>query len=464
METLMIGMVAITVIVSLRDWRQGIYLAVVIDAFRDVIRKMAAEQPVWISQAIIIVWAAIFVSCVSQQIQTRRDFWRTFPRLKQAAVLLFIALVPGAVMSLLLYRNGWILVAIGGVSYLGPLAGAFIGVCLANNPGHVYRFMKIFVILNSVVLVGGIAEWSQWGWPGLGGLLGHDWIRHMPGVLVRLVSGFYRSPDIAGFHAAHVVIFSCLLVLPTRKGGGIKPLWFFSALWGLFALILTGRRKMFALPVAFLIVWAIVEVTRRQRNTKSQLLFIGVSYALFAAGAFYLIQGDDELADHQIYLATTIFDVAPNLYNHAFQGSITTLSQSGVLGSGLGIATQGAQYSGVSRSKAWQEDGVSRIFKELGLVGAVFLAIAILMIFRELRRALRFRMQWSARNSLQNGGVAIAAANLACFVMSHQHISGDPANGILPLLFFGGVWGHVVAEQRQARGHAATIAREPNGG
>ncbi len=184
---------------------------------------------------------------------------------------------------------------------------------------------------------------------------------------------------------------------------------------------------------------------------------MGLALLIASGATFYFVDENSDLDHHQIYLSTTIYDIVPKLYEHSFQGSIVTINQSGLLGSGLGVVTQGAQYAGVDRTKAWQEDGVSRLFKELGVVGVFFFVFAGIQYAREAVRAFGMKIKEQVRVILQNAGIAIFIANAACFAVSHQHISGDAANGILPLLFLGGLFGHILGEQRTARRAVQTM-------
>jgi hypothetical protein len=449
MTMLMVGLLVVCSLVALANWRHGIFLSVIVDALRDPIRKLTPDQPVWMSQGIVLVWAVILFSCLTRNGRTFRDIRVMFPRLRDGAIFFITALIPGAILSFILYQNGWFLVLIGGMSYVGPLLGLYVGICFAENTRDIVRLMQMYVVINSVVLVGSLAEQLGWDWPGLGGLLGMVWIRHMPGVLVRMVSGFYRSPDIAGLHAAHVVVFSILLAIPKSRRDMLRPHWFVSAIWGIFTLFVAGRRKMFAIPVVFLLVWVYFEFSRRQRSSKNLLAFISLAVVVVGGGMIYFVQGDEQLEHHQVYMSTTIFEMAPKFYDNSLMSSVVTVSQSGILGSGLGVATQGAQYAGVERTQVWQEDGLSRLFKELGVPGVFLLIVAAVQFFRSLRQAFKIPLQDPARVLLQNAGISIFLANLACFVVSHQHISGDVTNGIMPLLFLGSVFGHVIGNERR---------------
>ncbi len=265
----MLGLLTLCAGAAFVNWRHAIFLTIVLDAVRDPLRKVTPDQPVWMSQAISIVWVLIFINCLTQGYQILPAIRRTFPRTREGTFFLIMALIPGAILSMFLYRNGWILVVIGALSYLGPLLGLVIGVSFADRESDIYRFMRIYVLVNSVVLVGSIAEHSGWNWPGLGGLIGFEWIRHMPGVLVRMVSGFFRSPDIAGFHAAHVVVFALILSLPRSKRDNPRLYWLAPGLFALYTLFLAGRRKMFSIPVIFLVVWILLDLLRRKQGARN---------------------------------------------------------------------------------------------------------------------------------------------------------------------------------------------------
>ena len=123
MTMLMVGLLVVCSLVALTNWRHGIFLSVIVDALRDPIRKLTPDQPVWMSQGIVLVWAVILFSCLTGNGRTFRDIRVMFPRLRDGAIFFITALIPGAILSFILYQNGWFLVLIGGMSYVGPLLG-----------------------------------------------------------------------------------------------------------------------------------------------------------------------------------------------------------------------------------------------------------------------------------------------------------------------------------------------------
>ena len=432
--------------IAIVNWRTGILLAILIDAVCDPIRKLTPDEPLWVSHIVVGTWGCILFAALSRKKSIRKQFRRMFPGVAKAGVVMTFALLPAAGLSFLMYENGWFLVLIGTVSYVTPLLGILVGAQYARNPADLRRFMVVYTVANGVMLSGCLAEQFHWSWPALGGLANMEWIRHMPGVLVRLISGFYRSPDMAGFHAAHVGIFSFILAAPRRSGDTPKLQWIAVMMLALFCLFLTGRRKMFGLPAVFFLAWLVVTRLRKgkQSGLGSAYLILGVTmFVAVTIGFTLFISNDVSYEDHGIYLATTVMDTAPKLFD-SVQSVVGTVAQSGVLGSGLGVATQGNKYAGLEHTRAWQEDGTSRLFKELGVPGVLLFFIAVTLILNEAGRSLRFALPSAERDLLRTVGLAIFAANAAGYVISHQHISGSVPNAIMPILFLGMALGQVV--------------------
>ena len=447
MEMVLIGMVAVCCMLAMSNWRHAMYLGVVIDVLRDPIRKVTPYEPAWMTQAMVPVWLAILVGCLAQQPSVIRRIKKIFPGVKSGTVLLFLSLTPGALMSLLLYQNGWFLAGIGGLSYAGPLAGLFIGACLASSIQGVSRFLRVFVVVNTIAMIGTPAEYFHLDWSGLGGMQGFEWIRHIPGVQVRMISGFFRSPDIAGFHAANVLIFCFILAIPKFRGDVIRPGWLIPALYATYVMFLAGRRKMFVIPILFVLIFWGFSSLKKRKNAGKSVHFLGVLLLVVAAAIVYGLWSQSEHDDYTEYYATIVTDAVPKFYDSAFGSSVETVRQSGIMGSGLGVASQGAQYAGVDRSRVWQEDGASRLFKELGVIGVLIFFAALLALIGEFRKAIRRPATDPVRSFFQFAGIAVFAGNAGSFMISHQHISGDAANGLLALLFLGGVLGHAINDQ-----------------
>lgn len=455
--------VAIGALVAVTDWRVGLPIAIVLDCLRDPVRKLTEGEPTLVTYCVSVVWAASFVGLFFGSEGGLRQIRTRFPWVERVITWYVLGLLPGAVLSLALYQNGILLAALGFISYAAPLLGIGLGIALAFQLKHLRHLLQIYVVVNCIAFIGSIAEWLQWDWPALGGLAGFEWIRHIPGVIVRLISGFFRSPDIAGFHAANAMMVSAILLLNRGDKPGLRrrinPLWLTTAIWSFVPLLLCGRRKMLIMPVIFVAAYLLYIQLAARRN----LVQVGsYLFLIVAIGAIpLLIYRDQEaIADHQAYYATTISDVAPRLRDNVAMGIVETLRQSGLMGSGLGVATQGAQHFAVEeRQDAWQEDGITRLFKELGVPGVVLVLIALAVLLSNCRRMIR-RQTYLPLIELQAMFFALLMANFASFVASHQHFSGDPPNALWVLLFAGVFIGTLGMGASPPRRSSPTFARD----
>jgi hypothetical protein len=421
-------------LIAITNWKAGLYAAVVLDILRDPVRKLLEGHHPWITVSVAVVWLGIFLGAVQQNRREVLAMLRIFPKLRSAANLLVVALIPGAMLSIISYPGGYQLALIGGASYLAPLLGFAIGFALAGDRQFLYRWITFYTIANSIAMLSVLAEYWQFDWPVLGGM-DFEWIRHQPGVIIRLIAGIYRSPDIMGIHAAHVCMFSALLVLQPR--GRHRWFWIVLAAWGVVCLLLGGRRKSIGMPVVFAATYYLLGMWLKAADPRrlAQLATVGT---LVLGLALMLAREADVSSEYGEY-ATTLFTEGAQRSNEMIVGSsVVTLRQSGILGSGLGTATQGRQHlQDVSQSGAWQEDGGSRLFKELGVPGILLAAVAALLFLHCFRTTLKVMPLHHPLQVLQIGITAVVLANLASFAISHQQYSGDPSTGMMVCMFVG---------------------------
>lgn len=433
------GLLGLACLISLGNWRAGIYAAILLDFVRDPVRKLDPDEPVLVTVSLLGLWGVITLSAWNQEHWRVREFLRDNPRVFAAFQWLVIAILPGIVMSMLLYSQGYLLVALGTVSYLAPSAGVVIGLLYAQHPQEITRLLRFYCLVNGIALTGVIAEYVGMNWSALGGMRGMQWIRYSGGDTVNLVAGFYRSPDIMGLHAAQLVMFSMVLTAQSRRGW--SPGWLLLAAFGSLCLLLSGRRKMLGMPLVFIAVFAALCHWRGMR--RFHYIAVPIAALGVAAGGIYLVATEEFVADEYTNFAGTLVTEGATRSQEIWGGSIaSTLNQSGVMGAGIGSATQGAYHVRGSAPRergqgGWQEDGVSRLFLELGVPGVIFVLASGLTLLGALRDAI-FQID---RNSplayLQLMLLAVVAGNLASFAISHQHYSGDPPSALIVLMVLG---------------------------
>ena len=303
METIYYALVAVAFFLALSNWRAGLYACVFFDGLRDPIRKLCADQPVTITVAPVVIWLGIFL-CILSSHRHELLAWlrRDAPKLRVAIQCLVIALIPGAAISIAFYYNGYLLAAIGAVSYLAPLMGLAIGFVFARGEHDVKRLMACYAVVNSIMLIGATLEYGGSNMPGLGGM-SMDWIRQMHGLHVDLIAGFYRSPDILGLHAAHVVVFSAVLALRAKGPGRLG--WSTLAIWGGTCLLLAGRRKMIAIPFFFVACYLILSLWRGFQVSRGAAILVGFA-TLVTAATLGLMREADVSSEYTDYASTLI--------------------------------------------------------------------------------------------------------------------------------------------------------------
>ncbi len=437
MEYIYYALVAIVFVISFSNWRTGIFLCIALDALRDPVRKISEDQSILITVVGLLPWLAVFISVLhAQQLRPEIGIFRSYPNLRNAFSLFMAALIPAAVLSCILYAGGWKLAAIGTVSYVTPLFGIAVGFLFLDSEKRILQLLAVYVVVNSLMLVGTPLEYFDFDIPGLGGL-NFEWIRYRQGYTVDLISGFYRSPDIMGLHAANTVMFAMILALRAKPDSRLG--WIALIILAAACLLLCGRRKMIGIPIVFLVSTQLLSHFLGARRSSKRMLALGLIILVGFAG--FSATTEEEFAVEYTTYASTMFTEGPERANTLIVGStLDTVHQSGILGAGLGTGTQGSSYANVQRtygSRGWQEDGVSRLVLEFGIPGAILLFFAGIAVLRTVIRSLRLIPPEHSLQLLQIGLLSVVLANAASFAISHQQFSGDPVSALLVLILLG---------------------------
>lgn len=425
LESIWYVFVAVVCLVSVSNWRAGVFAIIVLDVLRDPIRKMESGNPVWITVSVNAVWAAVFVGAASNNKALRRLLYER-PRLRAVLHLLFISLTPGAMLSVFFYNQGWLIAAVGAISYIAPLIGIPIGFAFAANPQSVFRLLKFYCVVNSLALGTVFLEYYGVKHEVLGGM-NMEWIRHQHGYVVNLIAGVYRSPDVMGLHAAFVASFIGILLI--SRSQSFRLAWIGVAVFAGLCLLISGRRKMIGIPFAF--AAAVLILSSFRRSGSASRMRVSVSIVLLIAAAVLFGSRELEVGVEYVDYASTLFTQGAARANDLIGGSvISTLAQSGVLGKGLGTATQGRYHVSGNTGRSWQEDGISRLFAELGIPGLFFVAAAVFVFLGQLSRVWHDVLSPSEAERLMVGMLAFVFANLASFAISHQVYTGDPCSAL----------------------------------
>jgi hypothetical protein len=429
-------LIAIACVIAVTDARKAVFLGILIDALRDPVRKLIPGKPVAVTLAGAGFWVVLVVVLAASRRKDLKSLFRTYPGLRSAFILLMLALFPAAGVAVISYTRGWMLAGIGATSYVIPAIGVLCGYSLLREEREIIRLMRWYIIVNTIMLMSVPMEYFVFDVPALGGI-DFEWIRYREGYTVDLMCGWYRSPDIMGLHAAHVMMFG--LLLASRPQQNLSPGWLLPVLWAGFCVLLSGRRKMIGIPLVFiaalLTCGMIFRITRINR-----LAGIAMTVGLMGGALIVFFWAPDEAYEYTEFVTSLATEGAVRFNELVIGSTLGTLQQAGVIGGGLGAATQGRYYAAVLTShsmRGWQEDGVSRMLFEFGVPGFILMLISLGLVLLSIRKAIRMMPQKGAMMIMQLGMLAVVIGNAASYTISHQQFSGDPVSGLIVTLLIG---------------------------
>jgi hypothetical protein len=428
-------LVVVCVLVALVRWRTGAYLMIIVGTLQDPVRKLTPDAPAIMAVSSLPIWCAMILSSV--RVHSWRTFRQKWPQLARLTVLFLISLLPA---SLLVFQYGveaWRVAVIGMFGYLVPIVSLLTGFVYARSPDGLRSLLKFYCVYTGVLMLGSFLEYSglMGDWSALGtSALNVQWVRYLEygQGQVNLIAGFYRSPDIMGWHAAALAMFALTLWLARTPGGN---LWTLLAALGLAALLIAGRRKMMGMPVLWL---AFVVFTYFQARRLSNVLKLTVALAS-AAGFLYFAAGEMDVQEgYYVYAATLPREASGRLIRDSFVAVVSTFNQSGPLGRGIGTASQGTQHLGLEAARGWQEGGLSKLAVELGIPGLVCAVVLFVSLARHCMIVMRTPTSTASLAALKVGLCGFVVANGFGFLVSHQ-VYGDPLVMMLTSFMLGAV-------------------------
>lgn len=401
---------------ALVDWRRGWLLVVICGVLQDPVRKLSAGTPVWISFAVVALYATILFSARHDMAAFLRDFSRRFANVYTAIFVFILLLLISALNGLITYGfDKWKAPAVSLFTYLVPLVAVGLGYAWLNREEWMFRFFHLYAAITSVALIGTALEYMrvQSRIVGMVAFEG-DYIRHLPGIQIRLLSGIYRSPDVMAWHAAMLTSIAIALAL---RGGFGRPmlLWGGVASWGFFNCMIAGRRK----AIYFVVVFALSFLWRYVRRIQNRQVLAMLGVLLLLAGVVRYFASGQETSIYARGALASRAEVAQRLEG----GALETFRQVGLMGAGLGTATQGVHHILGAKDLGWQEGGLGKLAVEVGLPGIIALAVIAWMITRLLLLLTRIGDVPGSSQFVRAMLFGLAAANGTGFMASAQAYS-----------------------------------------
>jgi hypothetical protein len=335
-----------------------------------------------------------------------------------------LMLIPGGIVMLMRGFFLWKVVLLGAFGYIAPMLGIILGFVFSQNTKYLLRFLTFYCILVALVLSGTLMEYLDIfpDWNAIGTrAMKMVWIKYVSfGHTISLKAGFFRSPDIMGWHGSMMTMLSLTLFFVNRSRP-IGWVWLLFAVWGVICVVISGRYKMIATIMVWGMSFTILVYLYQGIGRVIGIAVIGVTVIVG------MLMVSDKVglggSDYMLYARSPGSYSVGRVEGHGINGVIGTYRQLGFWGNGLGSATQGVRYTGVKFKKGWQEGGPAKIMGELGVCGLVFFVLLCISLLIALISNIRGGLYKGGMFDLRAGLISIIIANAVAFIVSAQIFS-----------------------------------------
>jgi hypothetical protein len=276
------------------------------------------------------------------------------------------------------------------------------------------------------------------------------------GTVLKAYSGFFRSSEIAAWHAAAVSCF--LFILLIGRKFSLPRIVLVLSMIGLLASLgmLTGRRKMLVEVVVFVSAYVFLVTWFQRRATR-----LAVTAAVAGVLGYVLVVGmmspdveesstkrlsldPNEKYQHYTVRGTSVFEDIPKRFDDlGVQPVMWAINAYGWFGAGLGTGSQGVQHvaDAASIDRGAAEGGLGKITMELGVPGLLMMLWLVIAFGRYIRKQLAVITRISPQHArIAYGLAAFLIANSAAFSVATQAF-GD----LFVLLIMGWTTGFLLA-------------------
>ncbi|MDP9360704.1 MAG: hypothetical protein M3P29_04550 [Acidobacteriota bacterium] len=453
---LFFALMLLSVAIALADWRRGWLLAILVGVLQDPARKLTPGTPVVMSLSIVVIYFVIIFAAQSTLQVHAREFSRRFANLFAGLSVVLFFLVLAAVNGLFTFGlDQWKAPALSLFIYCAPVPAVILGYAYLQREEQIYDLFRFYAVITSIAMIGTPLEYLKLNWRALGTVaLSEGNYRYLTGLEIRMLSGFYRGPDIMGLHAAILTMIGVIMSLRLR---GLRHTWIWMLVtgWGFLNCLISGRRKALYMIAVFVAAFLWRYIRRLSTVQFIAFAFLGL-IMIFVVSK---VSQDEESSVYAQGAVTTQEEV----YGRLEGGLVGTVQESGFMGAGLGTATQGVYHvlneSGIAQL-GWQEGGLGKLAIELGVPGllaAAMLGIAMLMTMLKISR----HPDVPGSSQLVRAALfGIVVANVVEFLASAQAYS-DAVLTLLAAFFVGCLFATAVLDERLAAATAAETGVAP---
>ena len=434
----------LAIMIALMNWRHGWFAAIACGVLQDPFRKLTPGTPAVMTMSVVAVYAIILLSSSGTLQRNRRDFASRFPNIYSAGTLVIIFLILAAMRGVATFGIAmWKVPLLSFIIYTLPIPAVLFGYSWLMREEQLVTFFKFYAALTSVALIGTPLEYlgMQSRLLGMVAMQGAIQIRFLPGLHIRMLSGFYRAPDIMGWHAATLASIGILMAVRSRVLTRAWP-WALVAGWGFLNCLISGRRK----AVYMVAVFALVFFWRYFRRLTSAQISSVIGAALAMMAVVWILGRGEQSRVYTRGTRTTSAELLARLEG----GTGGSIQQHGFLGAGLGAATQGVRHlTGADFDLGWQEGGFGKLVVELGVPGLLVVALLGFVMFVMMLRLTAVGDIEGTSQILRVGLFGMVVANAVNFIASAQAYS-DPVLTLSSAFFLGCLFATATLDERLA--------------
>ena len=253
------------------------------------------------------------------------------------------------------------------------------------------------------------------------------WYRTIGADRFRMLCGFFRSPETAGWFSAMLLplvgVIAAMTPIPK-----ICPLrWTALGAFAVFVCLMAGRRKMQLMMIlAAMILSGLLRWSGYKTEARQSARVMLLSVCLGCLTVAFVPKAELYLG----YFSTSPVKAPMRTLESTLVPIMSTATEISWFGRGLGEMAPGRQHV-VGESLMYAEGGLVRVFVETGWIGlAAFVVIVLTLISRcltpfQVDSSCHRGEQGSADVVMRAGATAAILASLFAFLIGHQ-VFGDP--------------------------------------
>lgn len=414
----------VLLLLVLSDWRKGVPIAILVGFVQDPIRKLDANESVYLTVLVLVFIGATVVSLYARQVPGRwASLLGMYGRLRVPFYGFSLLVVVQAIRAFVATGNP-VVFGIGVMAYIAPAITVLIGFYYGVYRRDVRSVLVFYCMLAFIAAVFVLLEASGFHSKVLGtvGVPLYIFGEHA----IALYAGILRSPEVAAWHCAMGAMLSLVLFASSQRAARDYGWLVLSALC-IVAIILTGRRKgIFEIAVFLVAVLGLAIYSRRELPSvyvKAAIIgIVVVVAALIYLPVEQMFSDFDTIASRFLYSQDSLIDRVWNMTVGSFQHIV---DRNSVFGLGAGLGSQGAQYFGGIKTGYSAESGFGKVLAELGVLGFIALVVIGVRVSGYFAAIIKYGHGNGALEMTLLGLTAIVFANVGNFLAAHQ-VYGDP--------------------------------------